>query len=51
MAAENGRLVRGGTGMKNKGKKIEVRFFETAEFHVTPMPAWIDNEDCGDPVE
>lgn len=38
-------------GMKNKGKKIEVRFFETAEFHVTPMPTWIDNDDCGEPGE
>lgn len=35
-------------GMKKQGKKIEVRFFESAEFHVTPTETWIDGEDCGE---
>lgn len=32
--------------MKKKGKKIEVRFFETAEFHLTPTETWGDDQDC-----
>jgi len=36
---------KGEQGMKRNGKKIEVRFFETAEFHVTPTETWSD-EDC-----
>jgi hypothetical protein len=33
-------------GMKRTGKKIEVRFFETAEFHVTPTETWVDGGEC-----
>jgi len=32
--------------MKKTGKKIEVRFFETAEFHLTPTETWGGEEDC-----
>ena len=32
--------------MKKRGKMIEVRFFETAEFHVTPTETAIDRDDC-----
>jgi hypothetical protein len=38
-------------GMKKQGKQIEVRFFETAEFHLTPTETWIEGEDCGAPEE
>lgn len=37
--------------MKTQGKKIEVRFFETAEFHVTPMEKGFDHDDCDTPQE
>lgn len=37
--------------MKTTGKKIEVWFFETAEFHLTPTETWGDKEDCGTPEE
>ena len=37
--------------MKKQGKKIEVRFFESAEFHVTPTETWVDRGDCGEPTE
>ena len=30
--------------MKKQEKKIEVRFFETAEFHITPTETWLDRE-------
>ena len=33
--------------MKKQGNKIEVRFFETAEFHLTPSAGWPDAEECG----
>jgi len=32
--------------MKKQAKKIEVRFFETAEFHVTPRETWLERDDC-----
>jgi hypothetical protein len=32
--------------MKKQTKRIEVRFFETAEFHITPTETWFDPEDC-----
>ena len=32
--------------MKKQGNKIEVRFFETAEFHITPTETWLEREDC-----
>jgi len=34
-------------GMKKQGKKIEVRFFETAEFHLAPSDGWPDSDECG----
>jgi hypothetical protein len=37
--------------MKKQGNKIEVRFFESAEFHVTPTETLIDSDDCGQPHE
>ena len=37
--------------MKTQAKTIEVRFFETAEFHVTPMQTWLDGDDCDTPQE
>jgi hypothetical protein len=37
--------------MKKQGKKIEVRFFESAEFHLTPQQTWFDREDCGEGEE
>jgi hypothetical protein len=33
--------------MKKQGKTIEIRFFETAEFHVTPTEGLNEAEDCG----
>lgn len=33
--------------MKKQGLKIEVRFFESADFHVEPTETWIDADDCG----
>jgi hypothetical protein len=32
--------------MKKQGKKIEVRFFETAAFHITPTETWSGDEEC-----
>jgi hypothetical protein len=32
--------------MKKQGKKIEVRFFETAGFHLTPTERWGEEGDC-----
>jgi hypothetical protein len=32
----------------NKGMQIEVRFFETAEFHVTPTETWFGTAECPD---
>jgi hypothetical protein len=34
-------------GMKKQRNKIEVRFFESAEFHITPTETWVDRDDCG----
>jgi len=34
--------------MKKKGQKIEVRFFDTAEFQVAPIEAAFSNDDCAD---
>jgi len=35
-------------GMKKQGKRIEVRFFETAEFHLTPTETWLGGDECPD---
>jgi hypothetical protein len=37
--------------MKKQGKKIEVRFFETAEFHLAPSEGWPNSSECGSPEE
>ena len=37
--------------MKKQGNKIEVRFFESVEFHVTPTETWITRDDCGEAAE
>jgi hypothetical protein len=37
--------------MKKQGEKIEVRFFETAEFHVTPREILLEGGDCAAAVE
>lgn len=33
--------------MTKQGKTIEIRFFETAEFHVTPTEGLAAGDDCG----
>ena len=37
--------------MRKQGLKIEVRFFESAEFHVEPTETWIAVDDCGQSAE
>lgn len=32
--------------MKKQGQRIEVRFVETAEFHVTPLAARFGGDEC-----
>jgi hypothetical protein len=36
-----------GQGMNKQAKKIEVRFFETAEFHITPTDAALADSNEG----
>jgi hypothetical protein len=33
--------------MKKQGLKIEVRFFDSADFHVEPTETWVGADDCG----
>ena len=37
--------------MRKQVLKIEVRFFESAEFHVEPTETWIAAGDCGQAAE
>jgi hypothetical protein len=37
--------------MKKQGLKIEVRFFESADFHLEATETWSDRDDCGHSAE